>query len=226
MNPDQLGDEDVTAAELALGVLDGEERAGALRRLIADPTFAREFEQWRDHFGVMFAQWPEVEAPARVQARLARSVGPQRPLTSFWPAAAAALALAAASLLLVLVLRPTHGPLLIPQAAPLLASLDPIAAGPALPAIYDPTRGELRIAAGAPPLAGRSAELWMIGTDGIPRSLGVLRSATKTVISIAPADRAKFATGLKLAISSEPVGGSPTGAPTGPILASGELISS
>ena len=33
---------DVAAAELALGVLDGEERAAALRRVLAEPDFARE----------------------------------------------------------------------------------------------------------------------------------------------------------------------------------------
>ncbi|MEO5587890.1 MAG: anti-sigma factor [Novosphingobium sp.] len=226
MNPDQPGDEDVTAAELALGVLDGEERAVALRRLVADPAFAREVERWRAHFDVLFAQWPEQEAPAHVGYRIARSIAPRSRSSRYWPAAAGALALIAASLLLVVVLRPVAAPQLIQPSAPLVASLDPAAAGPALPAIYDPARGELRIPAGFASPAGRSAELWMIGTDGVPRSLGVLASATRTVIAIAPADRAKFTAGLKLAISSEPVGGSPTGAPTGPILAGGELISS
>ena len=41
---------DVAAAELALGLLDGEERAAALRRMLAEPGFAREVERWRDAF--------------------------------------------------------------------------------------------------------------------------------------------------------------------------------
>lgn len=66
----------------------------------------------------------------------------------------------------------------------------------------------------------------MIGADGVPHSLGLLKAAQRTVIPIAAADRTKLVPGLKLAISSEPLGGSPTGLPTGPIVASGTLISS
>ena len=40
-------DDVIRAGELALGVLDGEERAAALRQVIADPAFAREVDQWR-----------------------------------------------------------------------------------------------------------------------------------------------------------------------------------
>ena len=36
--------QDVAAAELALGLLDGEERAAALRRVLAEPAFAAEVE--------------------------------------------------------------------------------------------------------------------------------------------------------------------------------------
>ena len=46
---------DMTAAELALGVLDGEERAAALRRVLADPVFAREVERWRRYLAALFA---------------------------------------------------------------------------------------------------------------------------------------------------------------------------
>ena len=51
----------VTAAELALGVLDGEEKAAAMRRVLAEPEFAREVERWRTHFAEMFAEVDAVE---------------------------------------------------------------------------------------------------------------------------------------------------------------------
>ena len=101
----ESGDEaDITAAELALGVLDGAERAQALRRVIAEPDFAREVEKWRGHFGTMFADWPEVTAPDHLLGRIEQSLEPGRRSVGYWPAVAAMLTLVAASLLLVIVL--------------------------------------------------------------------------------------------------------------------------
>lgn len=228
MHPDEeLGQHpggDIIAAELALGVLDRDERAAALRRVLAEPDFAREVETWRVHFGVLFEQSPDEAAPDGLFERIETSLEPRR-AAGYWPALTAAMTLVAASLLLVIVLRPAAVPPSEPPAS-LVASLDPAGPGSALPAIYDPVRGELRIPVAAAAGAGRSAELWMIGPDGVPRSLGLLDATQRTVISIGPADRAKLTPGLKLAISNEPLGGSPTGLPTGPIVASGTLISS
>jgi anti-sigma-K factor RskA len=217
---------EVAAAELALGVLDGQERAAALRRVIADPAFASEVEKWRTQFGVMFAEWPEAAAPDHLFERIEQSLQPAGRSARSWPAVAAVLTLVAASLLLVVVLRPAATtPLASPAGSVLVASLDPADKGVALPAVYDPGKGELRIPAAAPVPVGRSAELWMIGQDGVPHSMGLLSASGRTVVRVAQADRAKLAPGLKLAISNEPAGGSQTGLPTGPILASGMLIS-
>jgi anti-sigma-K factor RskA len=227
MEPERDPPEDMTAAELALGVLDGEERAAALRRVLTEPAFAQDVEAWRDHFALLFEQWPEAAAPSGMLARIEESIQPKTATPGYWRVATGALGLIAASLLLVIVLRPAvppPGP--VPSAPVLVASLDGTGPRSALAAIYDPARGELRIPTAAAPAANRSAELWMIGSDGVPHSLGLLDTADRTVVVIKPADRAKLAPGLKLAVSSEPLGGSPTGLPTGPIVASGALISS
>lgn len=226
MDPEMDPPEDMMAAELALGVLEGEERAAALRRVLADPAFAKDVEAWRDHFAVLFVQWPEEPAPPGLLGRIEQSIEP-RSNAGYWPAATALFGLVAASLLLVVVLRPPVAP---PSPAPtapvLVATLDSAERGSALSAIYYPASGELRIPAAAAPATGRSAELWMIGADGVPHSMGLLHATDGTVIRVAPADRAKLTPGLKLAVSSEPLGGSPSGLPTGPIVASGALISS
>ena len=220
----ESGDEDLTAAELALGVIDGPERAAALRRVLAEPRFAREVEQWRSHFATLYAQWPEVAAPDNAFARLENSLDPTSRRAWFWPSLTAALTLVAASLLLVLVMRPSEQAPIVTQ-IPLIASLDSASNGSAIPAVYDPVKGQLRVPATALPASVKSAELWLIGSDGVPHSLGLLASAQRTVIAIDPAYRLKMQPGLKLAISSEPDGGSPTGLPTGPIIASGALVS-
>jgi anti-sigma-K factor RskA len=222
----EMAEAEVTAAELALGILDGSERAAALRRVIAEPKFAREVETWRTHFGAMFAEWPDQAPPPNLLKRIEQSLEPERRSAGYWPAIATALTLIAASLLLTIVLRPVAAPPGVPGAASLVASLDPVGKGVALPAFYNPANGELRILTGVAVPAGRAAELWMIGQDGVPRSLGLLNAGGRSVVRIASPVRGLLRPGLKLAISSEPTGGSPTGLPTGPIVASGALISS
>ena len=67
--------------------------------------------------------------------------------------------------------------------------------------------------------ATRVPELWLIPADGKPRPLGLLR-ADRTVTIAIPADLAALAvTNAVLAVSLEPPGGSPTGLPTGPVIA-------
>lgn len=61
---------------------------------------------------------------------------------------------------------------------------------------------------------GRSLELWSIGADAVPRSLGLLPVGQGRVLSVEPAGIAR----ASFAVSLEPRGGSPTGAPTGPVV--------
>ena len=61
----------IRAGELALGVLDGEERAAALRRVIADPAFAREVERWRDRLSGLHEEWPEADPGPAAERRAA-----------------------------------------------------------------------------------------------------------------------------------------------------------
>ncbi len=71
---------------------------------------------------------------------------------------------------------------------------------------------------------GKSLELWALPTGGAPQSLGVVAAQEKHTIKLkAVADTALGETPL-LAISLEPPGGSPTGAPTGPVLYTGPCI--
>jgi anti-sigma-K factor RskA len=212
----------VTAAELALGVLDGEEKAAAMRRVLADPEFAREVERWRTHFNEMLAEVDAVEPPDGMFARIETALWPQRSSRLLWPAIAAALA---ASLILALVMRPAAT---TPPTAPahtLVAALDPATKGASIPAVYDPSRGVIKIAAIGQIEPGRSNELWLIGDDGAPHSLGLLKTNAGSTVSVSEANRSAMVAGTKLAISSEPAGGSPSGQPTGPIMATGAFTS-
>jgi anti-sigma-K factor RskA len=67
--------------------------------------------------------------------------------------------------------------------------------------------------------AGRALELWAVPAEGAPRSLGLV-SAERGASLV----RAGLLQGVAaFAVSLEPAGGSPTGAPTGPILSVGKL---
>ena len=70
--------------------------------------------------------------------------------------------------------------------------------------------------------AGRATELWAIPPDGAPVSLGVLPEAENWIVNLPP-ELAGLETELTLALSDEPEGGSPTGAPTGEVLAATQL---
>lgn len=65
---------------------------------------------------------------------------------------------------------------------------------------------------------GRSFELWALPDGGAPVSLGLLPATGKASRELTPAQRAALQATAKVAVSLEPPGGSPTGAPTGPVL--------
>jgi anti-sigma-K factor RskA len=74
---------------------------------------------------------------------------------------------------------------------------------------------------------GRSYELWLIaGRSTPPKSLGVVGAdefSERPLPANVDVDTLRFAT---VAVSLEPAGGSPTGAPTGPVLFTGKAVDS
>ncbi|WP_380788126.1 anti-sigma factor domain-containing protein [Sphingomonas sp. R86521] len=221
---------DLTAAELALGLLEGDERAAALRRVLAEPGFAADVEWWRERFAALFDLWPEVAAGPHVAARIAATldgavVAPVRRLA--WPVLAIVSSAIAACLLLFIIVDPRPSVPVsqpVPAARPtslLVATLDAGEAGP-VAAAFDAAAGSLRIAAAPAVDSGKVAQLWAIGGDGVPHPLALLAAAPAT-LRLTAANRARIVAGAVLAISVEPTGGSPTGLPTGPVIAKGVL---
>ncbi|HEX7440087.1 MAG TPA: anti-sigma factor, partial [Caldimonas sp.] len=66
---------------------------------------------------------------------------------------------------------------------------------------------------------GRALELWALPAAGAPRSLGLISAQGASVVQRSRVLKDTVA----LAVSLEPAGGSPTGAPTGPVLFVGRL---
>ena len=72
----------------------------------------------------------------------------------------------------------------------------------------------------------KSLQLWAVPASGAPRSLGLVGTEEKATLRLAAAADQSLADVPLLAVSLEPPGGSPTGAPTGPVLFTGACVKS
>lgn len=232
----------VMAAELALGLLDGDDRAAALRRVLSEPDFAAEVDRWRAHFGLLFDGWPEEAPPANGLARIEAALSPTPTVgndnggprgNGLWKGLAGLSSLAAAALVGVIVLRPAPvppSPQIVQQAAGpvLVAALVPTDAKsrPSAPiaAVYDVRRGDLRVGSASLADASHSAELWVIPAGSkMAHSLGLLRPGARTALSVSRDNKRRFAAGATIAVTIEAPGGSPDGTPKGPVVVAGSL---
>lgn len=230
-------DDRALAAELVLGLLDASEHATATARLLTDRAFAVEVAYWQAWLmplvhGVADVAPPETLEPKVMAAIEGGSVGAKTRRSGWRGLAFAAVAAAAAAV--ALLLGPLHTPAPVPPPrsaapAPLLAALtvpaDQQTPGRvALAAAVDATTGVVRVSPVAAVPSRRTAELWAIGADGAaPVSLGLLAANGSTRIAVPVTARRLLRAGTTLAVSIEPVGGSMTGAPTGPVVAAGVI---
>jgi anti-sigma-K factor RskA len=220
---------DALAAELALGVLEGEDLARALRLRLADADFAALVEAWQVRLaplGTAFAEAPAPDIWPAIERRLG-GADPVRPAAAlrWWRFAALGAGALAASLAAVLVLRPLPAPVTIVRAPDqvAVAQLDGGEKGALLAARYDPGTGELRIHAVRMPDSRLAPELWVIPADGVPRSLGLVASSGRSQVTV-PADRRGFMDeGATLAVTMEPRDGAPHQAPSSAPVAAGKI---
>lgn len=225
-----MSEEDVIlAGELALGVLDGDDRAAALRRVLADPAFAAQVTRWRTHLAVLTAAVPDAEPSAgterAIERRLFEAAGADRRVVGRWRFAAVAASAVAACLALVAVWPTRTAPPARPMPARILVAALAGEGGKPFNAVYDAAAARIAVIGAAPWPADRSAELWVIAPGAPPRALGLLARGQRSAVTVPGDERAAIGAGATLAVSIEPVGGSPTGLPTGPVVASGGLVS-
>jgi anti-sigma-K factor RskA len=222
-------DEDMEAAEYALGVLDGEAMARAERRLASDAAFAREVERWRARFAAFddtavphppgAGLWPRIEAGLSGQA--ART--PHMPsLARLWGSIqvlrAATVAASFAALLMAVGLGvAVREARMQPKLVAVL--LDGDRAGAVVHAFADGRVVLMPLMAINVP-EGRALEVWTLPSrERGPVSVGLMQRAQTLRLQLkdlpAPGPDQLFE------ITLEPATGSPTGRPTGPILFKG-----
>ncbi|HEV8691192.1 MAG TPA: anti-sigma factor [Ideonella sp.] len=226
---------DRLAAEFVLGTLRGPARRRFDALLPAHPTLRAAVAHWQDALVPLAASVKPVQPSAvvwqRIEARLfaerrAANDEPAQPARWWqrvlpWRAATGLATVAALALGVALTIpKPAQPPVLV-----VLAPSD-AAVGAALQnarfvaSVSADGRGLVLRPVDALALdPQRALELWAVPGQGAPRSLGLVATsgATKVIRAELLRNTAAFA------VSLEPAGGSPTGAPTGPIISVGKL---
>ena len=223
----ESGDGALIAAEYVLGVLSAAERRAVQVRLARDPALRAEIDYWEQRLGPLAAElepldpspqvWGKIEALIAADRRRSTTLWQNLP---FWRwAAIGSAALAAASLALLVYFGPLQR-----ANAPLIAKLESSGGGAGFLVSIDPGGGGLTVfPAVAPDVNQRALELWLIAPGEPPRSLGLIEAARPIHVRVPAALVERVAPQSTLAVSLEPLGGSPTGLPTGPVVASGKL---
>jgi anti-sigma-K factor RskA len=248
ITPPDMQPDEMLAMDFALGVLDRVARRSAEARLRSDPAFRGLVEGWQAMLAPLDAETEAVLPPGSIWAGVLSEIEPVRRSQqtsanataaprglwynlSFWRGLGlAGPVLAAVALVTV---NPSAPPVLsVPageqvSAAP-PAQLSTTLAGadgaPLLAATWDPLRGTVVLTpATSRDDPGRDVELWVIEGDKPPRSLGLIKIDTPNAHAISSQVVSGLQPGSVLAISIEPIGGSPTGLPTGPVVATGKL---
>ncbi len=234
-------DQDRLAAEHVLGLLEGEERGQAERLLATDETFQTMVEQWRSRFSEWDstaedaapgdALWQRIDSglDARPAQAEARPAAPARQGASpgllqglwdsltFWrtfgmAGAVAALLLAAG--LSFFAMKASRQPVLV---AVLMSEANQ--PGAVLRTFAD-GRAELTPLGDMQIPHNHSIQVWTFPDPaGAPVSVGVVQTARTVLLNLQNLPQPH--SNQLFAISVEPLAGSPTGQPTGPVVMKG-----
>jgi anti-sigma-K factor RskA len=217
---------DRLAAEYVLGLLRHRARA-RFERLCAElPAALTARQRWEERLlplSLALApvapdanRWPQIERAiaALNGASAAPRVATRSAARRWWPVAAAAALVGVALLVgkLTYWSEPTWEP---------VAVLAPANAAPLWRLERSADGAQITIRALGPITlsATKSYELWILpSAGGNPVSLGLMPRYGKLERRLTPAQRTLLAAARQIAVSVEPLGGSPTGVPTGPVV--------
>jgi anti-sigma-K factor RskA len=247
--PAESSSDDPRGAEYVLGVLDAAERGALEREMAGDAALRADVANWEARLMPLAEDVRAIVPPARVWTRIRADLGLLRgdvgaPRRGLWNnldlwrwlgvcASVAAVVLVAVNLNLVRERQAAQAP-----AAPAAPSASAPAAASYLvatiartdgvahwTATVDLRRKEMVVVPAVHPTvaADRSTELWLIPPNAKPIPLGVFPSDQPAKMRLPDEIVARMNSSAVLAVSLEPHGGSPTGQPTGPVLATGAL---
>ncbi|MFN3818553.1 anti-sigma factor domain-containing protein [Blastomonas sp.] len=236
MSSDSMPDRSVTAAELALGLLEGTERAAALRLMLSDPGFAAEVEAWRTRLAPLYDGFADIAPAEGLMQRIDQAIDAEAALApmsalalpaqqSRWKLATFAASAVAAMLALALVWPSPEATGPVPQAdadvavAQLTGPID----GLLLTARYDSGTSEMLVRVEGMPVTETEPELWIVPADGQPRRLGRLQRGGVTRIVVPEGHRQFIDQVSELILTMEPKVLPDPDKPSAPTVAQGRL---
>jgi anti-sigma-K factor RskA len=244
MNTPAQNDDELRCAEYALGVLDAQQRAALERDVARDPALQHTLDDWYRRLAPLAADLRAIAPPERVWTRIQRDLGfftasssTPAPRHGLWDslnlwrwlgigASVAALVLLAVNLAQIRQ-TPKEAPAVTAANAYMVATIarkDGVAHWTATVDVRN-ARMVVVPAVMASIDKDKATELWLIAPDQKPVPLGVFPATESATMQLPPAIMAKLNAQAVLAVSIEPPGGSPTGQPTGPVVATGAMHS-
>ncbi|VVD76357.1 anti-sigma factor [Pandoraea capi] len=243
MNTPANQDDDLRCAEYALGVLDAAERRELEQAASTSPQIRTSLDQWQQRIAPLVDDVPPVTPAPRVWLRIQRDLGfpanagakPTTPASlwdslSLWRwlgigASVATLVLVAVNVNTLTERTKPGGPAPAATSAYLVATLARQDGVAHWTATVDTRRSSMVVVPAVKPTidAGKATELWLIPKDAKPIPLGVFAADQPASMTLPPEILAQINSNAVLAVSIEPPGGSPTGQPTGPVVATGAV---
>ena len=228
---------EVRAGEYVLGVLDEQTRAQTRQRMRSDPAFGQLVAQWERRLNLLAHELPAVPVSPTLWRGVRTRLGwDEARSLSWWDRVGLWRGLTAATAIAALALFWTgRAPYVAPPSTPPVAQEEE-AARPVTPltredgrpgwlASVDKRAGKvLMVPIPSPADAqGRVGELWIIAKGEAPRSLGFVSNEKAHSVAVPASLLSKLVVGSTFAVTLEPAQGIPHAAPTGPIVAKGDI---
>ncbi|HET7268284.1 MAG TPA: anti-sigma factor [Oleiagrimonas sp.] len=239
------GHDDLRYAEYVLGVLDADARAAVEQEVRDDPHAATAVQWWQQRLTPLSEDMASSAPPEYVWARIQDALGhpasvpttpaSARPVTRGglwdslplwrWLGIGGSVAAVACLVIAFVVTRPQPTAPTATTTSYMVSRIQQNNGVAGWTATMDLKRARMVVVPATPkPVASdRSTELWLIPPGHKPISLGLIAENHPTTVSLSQAQLKQLGPKALLAVSVEPHGGSPTGQPTGPVVAKGHI---
>ena len=235
--PVQENDDDLRYAEYVLGVLDVDARAAVALDIESSPAAAAAVAVWERNLLPLAEEVVDVAPAPYVWARISDAlklnapdrVVPRKGLWNnlqlwHWIGIGASAVAIASVLFIVTPLRPSPAPVSV-SASYMVSNIQQDNGVTGWTATIDLQNARMVVVpAGSTAFEqGRAPELWLIPSGQKPISVGMIMPDKPTTLTLDAALLSRLSPTAALAVSVEPIGGSPTGQPTGPVIAKGAI---
>jgi anti-sigma-K factor RskA len=229
-------DDDLRCAEYVLGVLDADARASVAQEVESSPRAAAAVEHWQRQLMPLTDEIAEIAPAPYVWARIRGDLQLDQPARAperkglwnnlpLWHWIGIGASVVAAAAIMFIVILPTQQVPTQTSAGYMVSSIQQDNGVTGWIATMDLTNSRIIVVPASPAAFanGRAPELWLLPPGQKPIAVGMITPDKPTTITLDRALLAQLGPSAVLAVSVEPTGGSPTGQPTGPVIAKGAI---